>query len=75
MEYSETIKEFARLISDELDAALIESGMMQANECTPWHGLTDSAREAITVAASRVYEQLQVTGYREIKVVRQPARR
>ena len=52
------IEKLARLISDELDASLVDVGLIPAGDCMPYDVLPPDARRAIQVAAARVYEQI-----------------
>ena len=52
------VEKLARLISDELDAALIDVGLIPAGDCLPYDMLSPDARQAIQQAAARVYDQV-----------------
>lgn len=52
------VEKLARMISDELDQALIATGIIRADECLPFDALEESGREAIRIAARRIYDQL-----------------
>jgi len=52
------VEKLARLISDELDAALIDVGLIPAGDCLPYDILPPDAQQAIKQAAERVYDQL-----------------
>jgi hypothetical protein len=52
------IEKLARLISDELDTALIENSLIPAGECLPYDMLSPPARRAIKEAAEAVYNQI-----------------
>lgn len=52
------IERLARLMSDELDAALFDAGLIPPDECVPYDRLDAASRGAIQAAARRVYHQL-----------------
>lgn len=55
---SEEKEKLARLLSDELDSALVEAGLIPVGECVPYDTLAPSAKNAIRAAANRLYAQL-----------------
>jgi hypothetical protein len=50
--------EFARLISNELDAALIEMGLVSAAACAPFDHFPQKESDAIVLAARRVLKKM-----------------
>lgn len=52
------VEKLARLISDELDVALMDVGLIPVGDCLPYDMLSPDAQRAIQVAAARVYDQL-----------------
>lgn len=52
------IEKLSRLMSDELDAALFDAGLIPPEECLPYDRLDAASRGAIQAAARRVYHQL-----------------
>jgi hypothetical protein len=52
------IEKLSRLISDELDAALVGLEIISPQDCRPYDMLLPIEREAIQRAAKRVYHQM-----------------
>lgn len=52
------IEKLSKLMSDELDAALFDAGLIPPEECVRYEQLDPRSKGAIQAAAKRVYHQL-----------------
>jgi NH3-dependent NAD+ synthetase len=52
------MEKLARAISDELDVALIEAGLVEVSKCVNYDRLDETSRTAIQKAAARLYMTL-----------------